>query len=345
MSIEGRTQSGRQWLSLTAAVFVSALGLLACGGGEPQVKDPDPEATLNDGNSGGSQGKGGLDGVRSAIEQGKFDEAKAQVEKLLQSKPNDPETLYYLGVASENLNDRPGAEAAYKKAMAADPNFAEAAENLAALYLDGDSPRPDDAIALLKTALSKSPNTPRLMQNLAYAYALKKEYDKAAEQYDGVISGGGDSAQMRMAYGAMLLEAGRKEKAAEHLKKALAGTDKDMETLGALGRMLGIAGAYGDCVKAFDKAIAVKSDLPELYLRRGNCRQDLKDVAGARADYEAASKIDPKFPATYYYWGLSFLAEKKVAEAKPLLEKASSLGGDTQVGKLARQKLGEMPKK
>lgn len=347
MTIGRRTQVGKRWISLNAAALALGALVAACGGSPPEVKDPDPDSKLlqDDGKSGASSDSGGLSGVRSAIEQGKFEDAKGQIEKLLQSKPNEPETLYYLGVVNERLGDAAGAEAAYKKALSADPNFAEAAENLAALYLEGDAPRADDAIGLLKNALSKTPKNPRLMQNLAYAHSIKKDYDKASEQYDAAIANGGDSAQLRFAYGAMLVEADRQDKAVEQLKKALAGTDKDVETLGALGRMLGMAGAKGDCVKAFDKAIALKSDMPELYLRRGTCRQDLKDATGARTDFEAASKIDPKFAAAYYYWGLSFLVEKKNAEAKPLLEKAVALGGDTPVGKLARQKLGEIPKK
>ncbi len=341
------TQANKRWIGWFLAVGLGAVFLGACGGEQPKVKDPDTDSALlkDDSKGGATQGGGGLDGVRSAIEQGKFEDAKTELAKVLEKKPNEPEALYYQGVVSEKLGDAAGAEEAYKKALSADPNFAEAATNLAALYLEGDSPRPDDAIGLLKTALSKTPKNPALLQNLAYAHALKKDYDKASEHYDAVIANGGDNPQLRLAYGAMLIEANRQEKAVEHLKKALAGAGKDVDTLSSVGRLLGMAGAKGDCVKAFDQAIALKSDLPDFYVRRGTCRQDLKDAAGARTDFEAASKIEPKFAAAYYYWGLSFLVEKKPAEAKPLLEKASTLGGDSPVGKMARQKLAEMPKK
>jgi len=55
----------------------------------------------------------------------------------------------------------------------------------------------------------------------------------------------------------MLVEAKQGDKAADHLRKALDGTKDDAPMLGTLGRLLAFSKAYGDCVKALDRAIKV----------------------------------------------------------------------------------------
>jgi Flp pilus assembly protein TadD len=229
-------------------------------------------------------------------------------------------------------------------ALKLDPKLAEAAGNLTALYLE-EPARPDEAIKILKDMLAKVPKDTALMTNLAYAYALKKDVANASKQYDAIIAGGGAGVDVRLAYGQLLLDAKQKEKAAEQFKKGVEAADKDAPMLITLGLLLGQAGAFGDCVKAFDKAIAQKSDHPESFVRRGICRHELKDEAGARADYEAAIKLKPDFAAAHYYLGVSWMMDKNYPTAKIELTKASTLAGENELGKRARQKLDELPKK
>lgn len=272
----------------------------------------------------------------------KFAEAKEHFKKATAIKPS-PTAWTYLGVTAERTNDRAGAEDAYKNALKIDAGFAEAAQNLAALYLD-DPAKPDEAIAVLKPAIEKTKDNAKLLQNLGYAHGLKGELDAAGKAYEAALAKGED-AQIRFAWGALLQENKQPKLAAEQLKRAVDGAKDDTALLVSAGRLLGSAKAFGDCVKAFDKAIALKATDPEWYVRRGTCKHELADEGGAQKDYEAALKVDPKFAAAHYYLGLSFLSQKMRGPASSHLDKAQKLGEGSPIGKAARDKLLELNKK
>jgi tetratricopeptide (TPR) repeat protein len=303
---------------------------------EPLTADPPLGSTSADTGAADTELERGM----AYLKNDRPEDAKTHLEKSLQLKPSG-EAHYYLGLAKEKLNDKPGAIESYKKALEIDGKLAEAAANLGAIYLD-DPPRADEAIAVLTAALAKSPGDPRLAQNLAYAYGLKGDVPSSIKQYDSVLAKG-DDAMVRFAYGTMLFEHKELDKAAEQLKKALAGLKDDAPLLVTVGRMLGGSKAFGDCVTAFDRAIKLKATDPEWFVRRGTCRHEVKDETGAQDDFKAAIKVDPKFAAAHYYLGLSLLGEHKRAGAIASLEKAAALGGD--IGKVAKAKLDAMAKK
>jgi Flp pilus assembly protein TadD len=324
----------------SCVAFGLAFVALACAPAPPPPETPDLTADPPQGSvEGAAKGGASTEVARGVayVKNEKYAEAKPHFEEALKADPKHAEASYYLGLCKEKLGDRPGAEELYKKAIEIDPKFVEASENLAAMFLD-DPPRPDEAIKLLKEALAKAPGNARLMQNLAYAHGLKGDIDAASKQYEAAIAKG-DSVQLRFAYGALLFEAKQHDKAAEQLRKALDAAGDDPPMLATLGRMLAHSKAFGDCVKAFDRAIKLKPTDPEFFVRRGTCKHELKDEDGAKADYDAAVKVDPQFAAAHYYQGLSFLAAKQRAAAQSALEKAAKLGGDTAIGKQAKEKL------
>ena len=340
------TRFGRRnpayWALLAAGL---SLSIAACAATEATPKEPlvaDPPlsgaAALEEGVAATELSRG-----IAYVKNEKFEEAKGHFEKALEAQPSSVEAAFYLGVAREQTGDRMGAEDAYKRALASDPKSAEAAGNLSALYLDEPS-RPADAIGVLEPAVAASPGNAQLLQNLAYAHSLQGDVEGASKAYDAAIAKA-DSADLRFAYGSMLFEAKKLDRAAIQLKKALELTKDDVPTLATLGRMLGHAGAFGDCVAALDRAIKAKADDPELFVRRGVCKHELEDERGARADYEAAIKVAPKFAAAHYYLGLSLLADKRRLQAIKELELAVSLGAETSIGKLATEKLAGLKKK
>jgi Flp pilus assembly protein TadD len=338
----------RSWWGLwgrAAGPSCAALALWACGAPQQAPVEPlvaDPPAGSEEAAAESSSGTELQRGV-AYIKNERWEDAKTHLTKALELQPDSAEAAYYLGVASEKTGDRKGAEEAYKRALKSDPALAEAALNLAAIYLE-EPARPDEAIAALKPALAKAADPSPLHQNLAYAYGLKKDVANASKHYEAALAKG-DSAQVRFAYGAMLFDAKEMDKAAAQLKKALAGAGADPALLATLGRMLGSAGAYAECVQAFDRAIKAKPEVAELYVRRGTCRHELKDEKGARADYEAAIKADPKFAPAHYYLGMSLLVDKKIQAAAAALEQAAKLGEGTEMGKRAREKLKEIGKR
>lgn len=330
--------------SKRAFVAFGILALVGCSN-PPPAEEPvltaDPPVGGAEAMS-SSTANGELQRAIAYIKNAKYEDAKTHLEAALKEKPDLAEANYYMGVANEMLGDKKAAESFYQKAIDADPSLTEAATNLAAIYLD-DPARPDEAIAVLTKALAKAPDDAALNQNLAYAYGLKKDYPNATKAYESALSKA-ENAQIRFSYGALLFDANDMPKAAVQLKKALDGTTDDAPLFVTIGRMLGKAGAYADCVAAFDAALKIKTD-PEWLVRRGTCKHELDDEPGARGDYEAATKADPKYAAAFYYLGMSYSLQKKSwGAATAALDKAAKLGDGTDIGKKAAEKLKELKK-
>ncbi|AKT40679.1 tetratricopeptide repeat protein [Chondromyces crocatus] len=340
-----RVRNGNRGRAGVATLVGGLFVVVGCGASQPPPEEPlvaDPPLGAEESPSASAANKALAQGIEE-IKAERFAEAKPHLEQALSLKPDSAEAAYYLGLVSEKTEDLAGAEKHYKHALQIDPTLAEAAVNLGAIYLE-EPARPDEAIAAMTPAVAKAADATRLHQNLAYAYSLKKAYDKASKEYEAALSKGA-SPELHFAYGGMLLEAKQGEKAAEQLRKALAGAGDDVALIASVGRMLGPAGAYADCVKAFDRAIQLKPDAAELFVRRGTCRHELKDEPGARADYQAAIKADPKFAPAHYYLGMSWLGEKKTQNALAAFDQASKVGGDSEIGKRAREKMKELGKK
>ena len=85
-----------------------------------------------------------------------------------------------------------------------------------------------------------------------------------------------------------------------------------------------------------DRAITIK-DLAALRVRRGMCREDLKDNAGAKIDYERAIAMDPKFPPAHFYYGLMLQKAKDQKKACAELALAVELGGTQGIGPQAKK--------
>jgi Flp pilus assembly protein TadD len=271
----------------------------------------------------------------AAIKANDFKTAKAALEKALEKNPKDGTASYYLGVSLENLGDKQGAEKRYQDAIAYAPDLAEASINLGALYLDMN--RPDDAITVTRAALVRRPTDPVLHANLAFALRAKGDKEGAAAEYQKASGAMNDNPELRVGYAELLLDLGRKDQAAAELKRTLDAAGSNRPLLASVGRLLGAAGAYADCVAAFDRAIAA-GDHAELRVRRGVCRHELKDEAGAKADYEAALKLDPKFPPAHYYLGESLLDAGKKAEGIKELDLAAAAAPTSEIGKKARER-------
>lgn len=326
----------------TALLLSFASLMFACGSPPPPREaelSADPPLG-EDGHMSSGRGTTALQRAIAYVKSQKWVEAKEQLSITLSERPGDAEASYYLGVASEGLGDRSGAQAAYKKALESDPTLIEAATNLAALYLDEaeNPPKPDEAIAVLQGALGKRPGDVGLLRNLGYAYGLKGDVANASQAYDAALAKGEDP-QLRFAYGTLLVENKQPDKGAAQLKKALGGVGDDAPMLASIGMLLGYSKAYADCVSAYDRALKQKPAQAEWLTRRGTCRHGLKDEQGAISDFEAATRADPSYAAAHFYLGEALLAEKKRSRAYDEFTLAVKLGADTPIAKAASERL------
>jgi len=100
--------------------------------------------------------------------QDKFDEALDVLSRAAKLDPQNPEIQNYLGVTLSHKGLRPQAEAALRKAIELNPDYAAAHNNLAAIYISATPPRVELARWHYQKALQAGqPHNPELEKALA----------------------------------------------------------------------------------------------------------------------------------------------------------------------------------
>ena len=152
--------------------------------------------------------------------------------------------------------------------------------------------------------------------------------------YGAAVNHMPENLSLRVTYAQLLASNGKKEEALGELRRVREGTDPKLLALAAIEtRQLG---AYADCVAILDRAIALK-DLAALHVRRGMCREDLKDESGAKSDYERAVAMDTKFAPAHFYLGMLLQRANDKKKACAELSTAVELGGTQGVGPEAKK--------
>jgi len=320
-----------------------ALVVSACSS-TPPAKEPDPSLEEKPADGGADPNavaaassakvQQGID----AIQKEDFAGAKTVLSEARQEAPNDPQAAYYLGVALQSLGDAAGARKEYEAALKLEPKLIEASINLSQIQLEaGDA---EHALATVDAALKHAPKHPDLLLNRAIALEAAGKKPEALKAYGEASAAKPDDAELRIAYADLLRQNDKSQEAIEELRKV--NTD-DPTLLAAAARQFGLNKAFSDCVAALDKAIKLKSSA-DLLVRRGVCRHEVKDDAGAQADYQAALAVDANFPPAHYYMGMH-LAKKDKKKALEHLDKAAELAKAEGVGPAAKREAEELRKK
>jgi tetratricopeptide (TPR) repeat protein len=113
-----------------------------------------------------------LIGIRSALRRRQWDAVKMRADYVLRFRPEDPEALFALGVASGATGDVKRALELLSRAVEIAPGHADAWYNLGVAYIE--SGNPEKAVEALERALSLSPGTPEAKKQLSRARRLLK---------------------------------------------------------------------------------------------------------------------------------------------------------------------------
>jgi len=155
-----------------------------------------------------------LDRGRTHLEAGRLNEAVAELSRAASLDPKLSQAHSLLAVAYERKGLRDRAEDSYRRAIGADERDPQALNNLGySLYLSGNYRA---AVDRLKRAARLAPADSRILNNLALAQTRLGKYDDAYRSF--ARAGGEFSGHANVA--ALLIRAGREEKAVEHLEAA-----------------------------------------------------------------------------------------------------------------------------
>jgi tetratricopeptide (TPR) repeat protein len=157
--------------------------------------------------------------------QGNESKAIEKFQSSLRANPRNPAAYVTLGAIYERKKQTDKAIEVYEQALAAIPNFWQAANNLAFLLSEysTDKAQHEKALMYAKKALRLSPNVPAILDTVGWTYYKLGDLPKARSFLEQAMEQSPDAAEMNYHLGQVLYDSGNIEAAKEKISKALAG--------------------------------------------------------------------------------------------------------------------------
>jgi len=262
-------------------------------------------------------------------------------------------------VAAQERGDLEGAIAAYRRAIAIDPRFAEAHANLGAVL--ARTGRYEEAVRSYERALALNPQLNAARVNLGLAHFRAGALAAAVDAFKAAHAADPALLQARQLLGLALVEVGRGPEAIPHLEASLNAVPNEPAVLFALGRvyaergearadvlaerlgqapegralwhqlrglMLQRENRHEQALAAFEAASALNGALPRIFVNAGVSRLALGDHAGARRSFDAALARSERDGAAHLYLGWLDEQAERLGDARHHAERAVALEGD-----------------
>lgn len=155
------------------------------------------------------------------VKMGKTSDAIAEYQTLLRKNPGFTEGHLALGVLLEESGDPKNAHESYRKALALNPQFAPAANNLAwglTQVKDGDL---GEALRLALLAKEQLPEDPLITDTLGMVHYKRGSYKLALSQFSFAVEKEADNPTLRYHLALALYNDGQRQKAKQELEKCL----------------------------------------------------------------------------------------------------------------------------
>jgi tetratricopeptide (TPR) repeat protein len=205
-------------------------------------------------------------------------------EEITQQYPNDTGSLLILAQLYRLGNENAKAEEALKRAVAADPNSADATTQLALFY--ADLGQYNTAIELLQKIAGDNAE-PQVLTALANAYEQVQDFAAAAETYGRVLERNPDNHVVRKQYGQNLFYSQQYDQALEQYQAVVQANPRD----------------------------------PDAYLRLSQIHRQKRNFDQARDNLNKAIDLAPDNQELRYNQVLLAEAEGKSSEAAALIQR------------------------
>ncbi|MDP8225673.1 MAG: tetratricopeptide repeat protein [Candidatus Lernaella stagnicola] len=143
------------------------------------------------------------------------------------------------------------AAAAYREALALEPDDRDTRLNLARVYA-ADTASTGDALMIYHEFLNDHPNDLIARNELARLLSRRDEVDSAVEQYHRILAQNPTDTQARTALARLLLRAGRKQQAVEEGRLVLEAAGNRGEARELFARILLSAGQFEEAISEFE---------------------------------------------------------------------------------------------
>jgi tetratricopeptide (TPR) repeat protein len=286
--------------------------------------------------------------------------ALADAIEVAKANPGDARAHYLAGHAWRLKNDLDATFAAFDKARTLDPTLLAAARlagETAVKRGDMENARP-----ILEGVFEKAPGTPSVAVSLARIELHKGANDRASQLVEQVLAMPAERATAADRSQAIVLRArleigrGQEDVALRSLEEAIKANPRNLEAIELLSERHFATKAYDKALNQFETLRAAGAGTPEIVISIARCHEALNNAdkalaeltAGAaqyaqsaalqsaigdaemrrrrfpeaRAAYDKALSIDPKFEEAYLRIADLLVSQAKVGEASDFLAKA-----------------------
>lgn len=129
------------------------------------------------------------------------------------------------------------------------------------------------------------------------------------------------------------------------MEKVVAQDPKNVQAWITLGNDYFDANNPQKSVQAYDKALALNPNDPNVLTDQGVMFRALGFYDKALANFEKANRLNPQHLQSLYNMGIVQAVDmKQPAKARPIFEKVAQQGGNSELGKQAREMLQQLPR-
>ena len=249
--------------------------------------------------------------------------AQQLYETLLETSPNDPVALHFLGV-SHIQQGRPLSGIPFiEQALRLKPDYADAHFNLGCAHQALN--RHDAAIACYTRALAIDPGHAGAQLNLGNALQAFDWHEEAIARYQQALALRPEDADAHNNLGNSLQALNRHEEACIHYEQALRLKPDHAQARSNLGNSLQALNRPDEALAHHAAALAIAPQFAEAHNNLGYALQALNRSEEAIAHYEAAVGIRPDFAEAHNNWGIALQAMNRHGEAIERYDRAIAL--------------------
>ena len=265
------------------------------------------------------------EGLR-AHQAGQLPGAEAAYRKILNADPEHPEALGLLGAIALARNHHEAAVEMIYAAIAVKPDYTEAYINLSTALIA--MARFEEALASLEQALTLDPDSAEAHSNKGVILMKQDRPDDAVASYRRAIALNPDYAKTHTNLGNALKETGRLEDAAASHRRAIALNPDYAEAHASLGTALKNKGLLDAAVATFARAIEINPGLAVAHNNLGNALQELERLDDAENSYRKAIAVDADYAMAHSNLGMALMQQGRLDEAVSSCNKAIDIDPD-----------------
>ncbi|MEW6433908.1 MAG: tetratricopeptide repeat protein, partial [Myxococcota bacterium] len=239
--------------------------------------------------------------LSALIAVGKMDEATRVVQQATARFPGNAMLSYLSGRVSDALDNPKEAEEAYKRAIAADPNIAEAYLYLSRLYVRFR--RFAEARPQLEAGLEKAPDNAALRVGMGELAYHERDLARAEAEFKKAVELSPNSADAQLGLSRVSLEQGKYDLAAAQVEKALELNPRIPGGRLQRGMALWKLNRLDEAIKELEQARADDPKNTQLIVTLGAVEFEKGDLDSALGHLNTALIAEPGHPDANFYLG------------------------------------------